>query len=62
MEAVQARNNYTHMFNLPDLTKLEKSINDNTAVQLKLYEQMVLMNKLLQELVNQGKTSFPGPR
>lgn len=63
MAAVQSRNNpYTYMFNLPDLTKLEKSIADNTAVQRQLYEQMVLMNKLLQQLVNHSKTSSLGPR
>lgn len=53
------------MFNLPDLSKLEKSITDNTAVQRQLYEQMVLMNKLLDQLVKQGKsnaTTFPGSR
>jgi phospholipase/lecithinase/hemolysin len=43
------------MFQLPDLSKLERSINDNTAVQRQLYEMIVKLNASLDNAVKELK-------
>lgn len=40
------------MFNLPDLSKLEQSIDKNTLAQRALYEQILILNEQLQKVAD----------